>query len=135
MYIKVSRGRGRSWRSFCLIFSPSFFILFFYRYFSISEGVLGRFWEAKVIEKSRFGMFFGPCFWRPPFRTIFVGFLRNLMTKSTWNFDCFPICCFSICLLNWLLSLMLEPFKTSIFLCENTYFGKISCCAFDVPRG
>ena len=51
-------GLGRSWRSFCLLFSPSFFTLIFYRYFLISEGVLGRFREAKVIEKSRFGMFF-----------------------------------------------------------------------------
>ena len=56
---------GRSWRSFCLIFSHPFLTSIFHRFFLDFGGVLGGFWEAKTVEKSRFLVFFWIRFSRP----------------------------------------------------------------------
>ena len=46
-YRTLLGGLGRSWRTFCLIFSLSFFTLIFIDFISISEGVWEGFGRAK----------------------------------------------------------------------------------------
>ena len=65
-------GLGRSWRSFCLIFSHPFLTSIFHRFFLDFGGVLGGFWEAKMVPKSRFSVFSSVCFSRPYFWSIFA---------------------------------------------------------------
>ena len=50
-------GLGRSWRSFCLIFSPSFLKSIFHGLFVHFGGIWGGFREAKLVEKLRFWAF------------------------------------------------------------------------------
>ena len=90
-------GLGRSWHSFSLIFSRSFLTLIFHRFFLDFGGVLGWFWEAKMVQKSRFWRFFWMCLWRPYFWSIFSRFLIKSMAKNVLFF-CYFVCyfvCFS----------------------------------------
>ena len=57
-------GLGRSWRSFCLIFSCLFFTSIFHRFFLDFGGVWEGFGEAKGTPKSRFLVVLGLCFSR-----------------------------------------------------------------------
>ena len=66
-------GLGRSWRSFCLIFSLSFLTSIFHRFFLDFGGVLGGFWEAKILD---FRFFFD-------FGEVLGGFWEaNMVNKS-----------------------------------------------------
>ena len=82
-------GLGHSWRSFSLIFSPSFLTLIFHRFFFDFGRVLGGFWEAKMVPKSRFLVFFWICLRRPYFWSNFVRFLIKSMVKNIGIFDGF----------------------------------------------
>ena len=99
--------------------NPSY--LFFIVFFSISQG----FWEAKVVQKSRFLLFFWICLWRPYFWSNFVRFLIKSMAKNTGIFSEFSTRRFINCFLNLLISSMLETCKIEIFLREYAYFLKI----------
>ena len=109
-------GLGRSWRSFCLIFSPSFLTSIFHRFFLDFGRVLGGFWEAKMVPKSRFLVFFWICLWRPYFWSNFVRFLIKSMVKNIGIFGGFSTRRFINCFLNLLISSMLETWKLVIFL-------------------
>ena len=87
--------------------------------------ILGGFWETKILQKTKFLLIFWACFWKPHFWSKFLGFFIKAMAKNIWNFRCFSICCFIICLLNLLFSVMLETLKIVIFPWENAYFHKI----------
>ena len=50
----LSGGLGRSWRSFCLIFSPSFFTSICYRFFIDVGGVWGGFSLLSLLACSAF---------------------------------------------------------------------------------
>ena len=72
----VAHGRlqytllGGSWAVLALIFPYFFAFVFNIDFLSIFldfQEVLGGFWEAKMLEKSRFWLFFEACFWRPDF--------------------------------------------------------------------
>ena len=127
-------GLGRSWGSFCLVFSLSFLTSIFYQFFFDFGGVLRVFWEAKMVEKSRFLVFFWICLWRPYFWSKFARFLIKSMVKNIGIFDAFPTRRFINCCLNLLIPSMLETSKIVIFCRENAYFYKISFFAFDVKR-
>ena len=96
--------------------------------------ILEGFWEIKMMKKSKFWIIFWVCFWRLNFWLNFVGFLIKTMVKNMWNFQGCLRCCFIICLLNLLFSVMLETLKIVIFPRGNHYFYKISFFAFDVQR-
>ena len=119
-------GLGRSWRSFCLIFSLSFLTSIFHRFFLDFGGAWEGFWKAQTIEKSRFSVFFGVCFWRPYFWAKF----RGISTKDGEKHMEFYLffshhCYFIICLLNLLFPLKLETLKLVIFLLGNACFNEI----------
>ena len=125
---------GRSWRSFRLIFSLSLLASIFHRFFSRFWRGFGRVLGGQNGPKSIFWVFWGGFFSIPYFRSSFASFLRKLMRKNTWNFACFSIGCFSICLPKSLFSIMLESLKLVIFSRGNHYFYKISIFAIDVRR-
>ena len=127
-------GLGRSWRTFCLIFSLSFFYFEFLSILSRFRRGFGSVLGEPMAKKLRFLVFFGICIWKPYFSWIFAWSLLKTMAKNIWNFHCFWICCCIICLLNLLFSVMLETLKIVISPRENTYFYKISFFAFDVQR-
>ena len=125
---------GRSWRLFRFIFSLLLLALICHRFFSDFGVVLGGLWEAKAVETSTFWVVLGGFFSIPYFRSIFASFLRKSTRENTWNFACFSIGCFSICLPKSLFSIMLESLKLVIFFRGNHYFYKISIFAIDVRR-
>ena len=77
-------------------------IRFFIVFFSISEG----FGEAKMVQKSRFLLFFWICLWRPYFWSNFVRFLIKSMAKNIGIFSEFSTRRFINCFLNLLISSM-----------------------------
>ena len=87
-----------------------------------------------MVQKSKIWVIFWLCFWRLNFWLNFVGFLIKTMVTNIWNFHCFSICCFIICLLNLLFSGMLETLKIVISPRENAYFYKISFFALHAQR-
>ena len=101
-------GLWQSWRSFCFVFSLSFLTSIFYHFFFDFGWVLRVFWEAKMVEKSRFLVFFWICLWRPYFWSKFARFLIKSMVKNIGIFDAFPTRRFINCCLNLLISSMLE---------------------------
>ena len=78
-------------------------------------GVLGGFWEAKMVPKSRFLVFFWMYFRRPYFCSNFVRFLIKSIVKNIEIFNAFSTRRFINGFLNLLISSMLETSKIVIF--------------------
>ena len=126
----IFRSKTHLFRNFFEVNFLDDFLMDFYRFWMD----FGRVWEVKILKKSKIWLIFWVCFWKPHFWSKFLGFFIKTMAKHIWKFRCFSICCFIICLLNLLFSVMLETFKIVIFLMENAYFHKISFFAFDAQR-
>ena len=133
----TARSWGGSWALLALILPNCFAFVVSFDFSSI----FSRFWRGfgRVLggqngPKSIFWVFWGGFFSIPYFRSIFASFLRKSMRKNIWNFACFSIGCFSICLPKSLFSIMLESLKLAIFSWGNHYFYKISIFAINVRR-
>ena len=108
LYHALGGGLGRSWPSFCLLFLPSFLTLIFHRFFFDFGGVLGGFWDAKMVEKSIFLVLFWICLWRLQFFSNFDRFLIKSMVKIIRIFNAFSTRRFINCFLNLLIPSMPE---------------------------
>ena len=98
-------GLGRSWRSFCLIFLPSFLTSIFHRFFFDFGGVLGGFWEAKTVQNRYF-----ECFGEDFFRYL----IFDRFSHFFWDID-----------FGWFLEGFWEGFgrpKSSIFTLLSMFF-------------
>ena len=123
-------GLGRSWRSFCLIFSALLFKSIFHGFFLDFGRVLG----GQNGPKIEIFAIFWICLWRIYFWSNFVRFLIRSMAKNIGIFSEFSTRRFINCFLNLLISSMLETSKKVIFPRENAHFYKISFFALDVKR-
>ena len=89
-----SRGAlGRSWRSFCFIFSFFFLHRCFIDLFVILNGGLGGIWDAKTVEKSIFWAVFGNMLFETLILVEFCLIFGKPMAHNTLNYCCFS-CCF-----------------------------------------
>ena len=93
---------------FCVIFSLSFLTSILHRSFVDFEEVLGGFWDAKMVPKSKFLVFFWICLWRFYFWSNFARFLIKSMAKNIRIFNQFSTRRFINCCLNLLISSMHE---------------------------
>ena len=111
LYGAVHALLGGSRALLALILPPFFafvLIIDFSSIFFDFGGVLEGFWDAKMVEKSIFLVFFGICLWRPQFFSNFDRFLIKLMVKIIRIFNAFSLRRFINCFLNLLISSMLE---------------------------
>ena len=116
---------GGSWALLALILPHIFAFVFninFPSFFDTFGRVLGGFWEAKIVQKSRNLLFFWICLSRPYCWSNFVRFLIKSMAKNIGIFSEFSTRRFINCFLNLLISSMLETSKIVIFPRENAYF-------------
>ena len=93
---------------FCLIFSLSFLRSLFHRFFLDFGEVSGGFLEPKMVLKSKILFLFCICLWRFYFWSNFATFLIKSMAENRGIFNGFSTRRFTNCLLNPLISSMLE---------------------------
>ena len=91
---------------FCVIFSLSFLTSILHRFFVDFEEVLGGFWDAKMVPKSKFLVFFLICLWRLHLWSNFARFLIKSMAKNIRIFGGFSTRRFINCCLNLLISML-----------------------------
>ena len=109
--VYVTHFLGGSRALLALILPPFFEFVFNIEFSSIFfyfGGVLGGFWDAKMVEKSTFLVLFWICLWKPQFFSNFDRFLIKLMVKIIRIFNAFSTRRFINCFLNLLISSMLE---------------------------